>query len=168
MKKKKKKRKIKEKRRGGRQLIKLSVHRSSPTSVILRDENDTGEDHLPRIISFVSRSLKWTRSYTSKKKPKWVFAPSLLFFFLVGAAAVAVAVFIHTHTHSIYLYMSLDYQRCAWEKLPPRQLLLVGRRGCCNTAEFSDGRVRCCTHGKTFSFPSFSSDDHVKCCFCLD
>ena len=100
-----------------------------------------------------------------KKKPKWVFAPSLLFFFLVGAA-VAVAVFIHTHT--VYLYMSLDYQRCAWEKLPPRQLLLVGRRGCCNTAEFSDGRVRCCTHGKTFSFPSFSSDDHVKCCFCLD
>ena len=57
-KKKEKKKKIKEKRRGGRQLIKLSVHRSSPTSVILRDENDTGEDHLPRIISFVSRSLK--------------------------------------------------------------------------------------------------------------
>lgn len=102
--KKKKKRKIKEKRRGGRQLIKLSVHRSSPTSVILRDENDTGEDHLLRIISFVSRSLKWTRSYTSKKKTQVSLCSVSSILFPCWRCCCRCCVY--THTHSIFIYVS--------------------------------------------------------------
>jgi hypothetical protein len=36
------------------------------------------------------------------------------FFLVVGAAAAPLCLYTHTQ----YIYMSLDYQRCAWEKLP--------------------------------------------------